>query len=162
MDKTVCFLNVKIKNVFSLWLPNSTALSRLLSKSQWQHTHVWRTSLSPSDHWALRRHWQWAYLQTVSVNVRTRATATTHTAIERGESAVVFAGTLYYRLHVDFTQKYNMCWFYSMHPSLVFGGLEHLILSWKSELFTTPSVRVPQPMGRTVGLFMNNSSRQKT
>lgn len=72
--------------------PNYTALPRFPSMSQWQQTRVWRTRLSLSEHWGLETHWQWAYLPTVSVNVKMQVAVSTHTAATREQSAVVPAG----------------------------------------------------------------------
>lgn len=100
----------------SVWLPNPpTAPSRFHLMSPWQRTHVWATSLSLSDHSALKTHWQWSYLQTASVNVKTPISVTTHTAAGREESAVVFAGKL--------------CTSYTMTVSVSWRALEVLLIS---------------------------------
>lgn len=75
--------------------------------SQWQHDHVWRPSLSPSDHWASRKHWQWHYPQIVGVTVKI-LTITTPTADKREPSAVAFASKLYIALH-NVSMCYMIC-----------------------------------------------------
>ncbi len=67
---------------------------RFPSMSLWRQTRVWKTRISLSDHWALKIHWQWAYLQTVSATVRTLRTAPTHSAWTGEESYAAFASKL--------------------------------------------------------------------
>ncbi len=67
---------------------------RFPSMSLWRQTRVWKTRISLSDHWALKIHWQWAYLQTVSATVTTLRTVPTHSAWTGEESYAAFASKL--------------------------------------------------------------------